>query len=66
MGTLARAYPPPLHPRCVISPRRRPELWSVRRVVTEERNRDRSVIAFGKVARDVSVDPARMRAPKQG
>ncbi|WP_437502902.1 LolA family protein [Sorangium sp. So ce1099] len=43
-----------------------PELWSVRRVVIEEKNGDRSVIAFGKVARDGAVDPARMKAPKQG
>lgn len=43
-----------------------PELWSVRRVVIEERNGDRSVIAFCKVARDVSMNPARTRAPKQG
>lgn len=43
-----------------------PELWSVRRIVIEEKSGDRSVITFGKVERDVKVDPARMKAPKQG
>jgi outer membrane lipoprotein-sorting protein len=43
-----------------------PELWSVRRIVIEEKSGDRSVIRFGKVERDVKVDPAKMRAPKQG
>lgn len=43
-----------------------PELWTVKRVVIEEQNGDRSVIAFSKVTRDAKVDPARMRAPKQG
>lgn len=43
-----------------------PELWSVRRIVIEEKSGDRSVIAFGKVERDVKVDPAKMRPPKQG
>ena len=43
-----------------------PELWSVQRIVIEEKSGDRSVIRFGKVERDVKVDPAKMRAPKQG
>jgi len=43
-----------------------PELWTVKRVVIEEQNGDRSVITFSKVTRDAKVDPARMRAPKQG
>ena len=38
--------------------------WSVRRVVIEERGGDKSVIVFGKVMRDVKVDPARMAPPK--
>lgn len=42
-----------------------PELWSVKRVVIEEKNGDRSVITFGKVTRDGSVDPARMRPPQR-
>jgi outer membrane lipoprotein-sorting protein len=41
-----------------------PELWSVKRVVIEEKNGDRSVIAFGKIERDVKIDPARMKPPK--
>jgi outer membrane lipoprotein-sorting protein len=40
-----------------------PELWAVRRVVIEETGGDRSVITFGKSARDVKVDPARMQPP---
>jgi outer membrane lipoprotein-sorting protein len=43
-----------------------PELWSVRRIVIEEKSGDRSVIAFGKVERDVKVDPAKMKPPKHG
>ena len=39
------------------------ELWGVKRVVIEEKNGDQSVITFGKVARDVNVDPAKMRPP---
>jgi outer membrane lipoprotein-sorting protein len=42
-----------------------PELWAVKRVVIEEQNGDRSVIAFGKVQRDAKVDPARMKPPKR-
>ena len=41
-----------------------PELWSVQRVVIEEPGGDRSVITFGRVQRDVKVDPARMRPPQ--
>jgi outer membrane lipoprotein-sorting protein len=40
-----------------------PELWSVQRVVLEEKNGDKSVITFGKVVRDASVDPAKMKPP---
>lgn len=40
------------------------DLWSVKRVVIEEAGGDRSVITFGKVLRDVKVDPARMAPPK--
>lgn len=42
------------------------DFWSVRSVVIEENSGDKSVITFGKVARDVQVDPARMIPPKQG
>jgi hypothetical protein len=42
-----------------------PELWAVKRVVIEEQNGDKSVIAFGKAQRDVKVDPARMKPPKR-
>ena len=41
-----------------------PELWAVRKVTIEEAGGDRSVITFGKVARDVKVDPARVTPPK--
>ena len=40
-----------------------PELWSVQRVVIEEKGGDKSVITFGAVSRDVKVDPARMKPP---
>jgi outer membrane lipoprotein-sorting protein len=43
-----------------------PELWTVRRVVIEERSGDQSIITFGKIARDARVDPARMKPPKRG
>jgi outer membrane lipoprotein-sorting protein len=41
-----------------------PDLWSVRRVTIEEPGGDRSVITFGKPARDVKVDPAKMTPPR--
>jgi outer membrane lipoprotein-sorting protein len=41
-----------------------PELWTMRRVVIEEKNGDKSVITFGKLDRDVKVDPAKMQPPK--
>jgi outer membrane lipoprotein-sorting protein len=41
-----------------------PDLWSVRSVVIEENNGDKSVITFGKVTRDGKVDPAKMVPPK--
>jgi outer membrane lipoprotein-sorting protein len=40
------------------------DLWSVRSVVIEENNGDKSVITFGKVSRDVKIDPAKMAPPK--
>jgi hypothetical protein len=42
-----------------------PELWSVNRVVIEEKNGDKSVIVFGKVTRDAKIDPAKMQPPKK-
>lgn len=42
-----------------------PELWTVKRIVIEEKNGDRSVITFGKLERDVKVDPARMKPPSK-
>ena len=42
-----------------------PDLWTVQRIEIEESGGDRSVITFGKVARDVKVDPARMKPPKR-
>ncbi len=42
-----------------------PEPWTVSRVVIEEKNGDRSVIRFSTFARDVPVDPERMRPPKK-
>lgn len=41
-----------------------PDLWTVQRIEIEEVGGDRSVITFGKVARDVKVDPARMKPPR--
>jgi outer membrane lipoprotein-sorting protein len=41
------------------------ELWTVQRIVLIEPNEDKSTIAFGKVARDVKVDPERMKPPKK-
>jgi outer membrane lipoprotein-sorting protein len=40
------------------------ELWAVQEVTIEEQSGDLSVIRFGKVARDVAVDPAKMAPPK--
>ena len=42
------------------------EVWSVRRIVIEERNGDRSVITFGKITRDTKVDPDKMNPPRKG
>ncbi|APR87540.1 hypothetical protein A7982_12889 [Minicystis rosea] len=42
-----------------------PDLWTVQRIEIEEGAGDRSVITFGKVARDVKVDPAKMVPPKK-
>lgn len=41
-----------------------PELWTVQEVTIEEQSGDLSVIRFGKLARDVAVDPAKMAPPK--
>lgn len=42
------------------------DLWTVQRIEIEESGGDRSVITFGKVARDGKVDPARMTPPRKG
>jgi len=42
-----------------------PDFWTVRSLVIEENTGDKSVITFGKVSRDVQVDPAKMTPPKQ-
>jgi len=41
-----------------------PELWTVKDITIEEQGGDLSVIQFGKLARDVAVDPAKMTPPK--
>jgi outer membrane lipoprotein-sorting protein len=41
-----------------------PELWTIREVTIEEQGGDLSVIRFGKMERDVRVDPAKMVPPK--
>jgi outer membrane lipoprotein-sorting protein len=41
------------------------DLWTVQRIEIEESGGDRSVITFGKVARDGKVDPAKMVPPKR-
>lgn len=40
------------------------ELWVIREVTIEEQSGDLSVIRFGKMERDVRVDPAKMVPPK--
>lgn len=40
------------------------ELWMIREVTIEEQSGDLSVIRFGKMERDVRVDPAKMVPPK--
>lgn len=40
------------------------ELWVIREVTIEEQSGDMSVIRFGKMERDVRVDPAKMVPPK--
>ncbi|MFT3765438.1 MAG: outer membrane lipoprotein carrier protein LolA [Minicystis sp.] len=42
-----------------------PDLWTVQRIEIEESGGDRSVITFGKIQRDVKVDPAKMVPPKR-
>jgi outer membrane lipoprotein-sorting protein len=41
-----------------------PELWVIREVTIEEQSGDSSVIRFGKMERDVRVDPSKMVPPK--
>lgn len=41
-----------------------PELWVIREVIIEEQSGDSSVIRFGKMERDVRVDPSKMVPPK--
>jgi outer membrane lipoprotein-sorting protein len=41
-----------------------PDLWTVRSIEIEESTGDRSVITFGKAARDVKVDPGKMTPPR--
>jgi outer membrane lipoprotein-sorting protein len=40
------------------------DLWTVKKIVIEEKSGDRSVITFTKVQKDVKVDDARMKPPK--
>jgi outer membrane lipoprotein-sorting protein len=42
-----------------------PDLWAPQRIEIEESNGDRSTVTFGKVARDVKIDPARMQPPRR-
>lgn len=41
------------------------ELWAIKEVTIEEQSGDLSVIRFGKLKRDVAVDPAKMKPPKR-
>ena len=41
-----------------------PELWTIREITIEEQSGDLSVIRFGKMERDVRVDPSKMLPPK--
>jgi outer membrane lipoprotein-sorting protein len=41
-----------------------PELWMIRDVTIEEQSGDSSVIRFGKMERDIRVDPSKMVPPK--
>jgi len=41
-----------------------PELWMIREVTIEEQSGDSSVIRFGKMERDIRVDPSKMVPPK--
>jgi outer membrane lipoprotein-sorting protein len=40
------------------------ELWTIREITIEEQSGDMSVIRFGKMERDIRVDPAKMVPPK--
>ncbi len=41
------------------------ELWTIAEVTIEEQSGDQSVLRFGKLQRDVAVEPARMTPPKR-
>ncbi|MRG94255.1 LolA family protein [Polyangium spumosum] len=41
------------------------ELWTIKEVTIEEQSGDLSVIRFGKLKRDVAVDPAKMKPSKR-
>jgi outer membrane lipoprotein-sorting protein len=40
------------------------DLWTVKKIVIEEKSGDKSVITFSKVQKDVKVDDAKMKPPK--
>ncbi|MBK8256675.1 MAG: outer membrane lipoprotein carrier protein LolA [Polyangiaceae bacterium] len=40
------------------------DLWTVKKIVIEEKSGDKSVITFTKVTKDVKVDDAKMKPPK--
>ncbi|MEZ4297779.1 MAG: outer membrane lipoprotein carrier protein LolA [Polyangiaceae bacterium] len=40
------------------------DLWTVKKIIIEEKGGDRSVITFTKVTKDVKVDDAKMKPPK--
>ncbi len=42
-----------------------PELWTVRRIEIEEVNGDSSVITFNTIERDKTIEPSKMKPPKQ-
>ncbi|MBW2523642.1 MAG: outer membrane lipoprotein carrier protein LolA [Deltaproteobacteria bacterium] len=42
-----------------------PELWTVKRIVIEEKNGDQSIIVFDKLERDRPIDPALVKPPRK-
>jgi outer membrane lipoprotein-sorting protein len=40
------------------------DLWTVKKIVIEEKSGDKSVITFTKVTKDAKVDDAKMKPPK--